>query len=119
MDRCRRHAGRGCAQCTCRRSPTACHSCPRACACGYVAQQQQETQGPERAALAQLLQQHGVVVRGGQDEALRLLDALQVSQPGAGASSAGAGGWAAVLGCRVGPGWPSPGGAWGSWREAS
>lgn len=33
---------------------------------------------PQRSALAQLLQQHGVVVRGGQREALRLLEALEV-----------------------------------------
>ena len=34
---------------------------------------------PEKASLAQLLQLHGVVVRGGPSEALKLMDALVVS----------------------------------------
>ncbi len=34
----------------------------------------------DRAGLAQLLQRHGVVVKGGREEAIALLDALMVGQ---------------------------------------
>ena len=47
----------------------------------YFPSKTQSTQlgGPHRALLAQLLQAHGVVVKGGADEAHRLLDSLLVS----------------------------------------